>query len=413
MKFFFKRILFFIIVSSSLCAATEPPGENKAKAIKLAKSHREFAFSLYPLLNASDANLVFSPYSIATSLAMAYLGARGETASQMETTLHLDIDRKNIAKATSDLTQALSLKKNEDKAYQLNIANALWIDQGIFLLTDFRQAIEQQFKAKLGMLNFAQKTNALSTINDWTSEQTQGKITHLLSENDINELTRFVLTNAVYFQGMWMTPFNPQATHSAPFYPTPETTTAVKMMSQVLTTPYFENDLIQAVALPFIGTTKSDSKLALLILLPKSAENFSAMFQELPDSFEDWVSALQPQHVDLKLPQFQLSNRWDLNAPLQELGLQDAFDSEANFVGIDGMRDLFLNKAIHQTFFNLDENGVTASAATAISINAKSTRFPEPPAVMNIDHPFLFFIVDLNSLEMLFMGRVTERESLK
>ena len=375
---------------------------------ELTKDHREFALSLYPVLDVEDSNLVFSPYSIATCLSMVYVGARGETASQMEKALHLEIDRKTIAKTSSLLAQSLMLKKKEDNGYQLNIANALWIDQGIFLLADFRYAIEQQFKAKLGILNFTQSVNALSTINDWVSEQTQGKIVNLLAGNDINALTRLVLTNAVYFQGTWERPFDPKNTKNAPFHPKPDATMMVSMMSQVLFAPYYENELMQAIALPFIGMANGGNKLALVILLPKSADNFSNMFDELNASFDHWISTLEPQQVNLKIPKFTLSNRYDLNESLKQLGMEDAFDSDANFTGIDGMRDLFLNKVVHQAFFDFDENGVTAAAATAAAINATSAGPKETAFVMNVDHPFLFFIVDLNTQEMLFMGKIAK-----
>lgn len=379
----------------------------------LTQDHREFAFSLYQVLDTSDTNLLFSPYSIATSLCMVYVGARGDTASQMEKALHLEIDRKAVAKTSSALAQSLVLKKKEENSYQLNIANAIWVDQGTFLLADFRYMMEQQFKAKLGTLNFAQSENALSSINDWISQQTQGKIPHLLDPSDINELTRLALTNAMYFQGTWVQPFDPKATRNGQFHPTPDTATTVPMMPQVIFTPYYENELMQSVALPFVGMTNGGGQLALIIILPKSADNFSAVFQELSPSFESWISSLKYQRVDLKIPKFFLSNRFDLNEPLNQLGMQDAFDSDANFTGIDGMRDLFLNKVVHQAFFDLNENGVSAAAATAASMNVKSAEPQGPPTVMHVDHPFLFFIVDLNSHEMLLMGKIVEPDNAK
>jgi serpin B len=331
----------------------------------------------------------------------------------MAKTLHLEIDRKSIAKTSSELTQSFMLEKKEENAYQLNVANALWLDQGTFLLADFRYAIEEQFKAKLSLLNFAQPSNALASINNWVSQQTQEKIPQLLTEKDINPLTRLILTNALYFQGTWAQPFDQKITQNANFHPTPDTTSTVKMMAQTLSTPYYENELIQAVALPFIGMANSSGRLAFVILLPKSADNFSSMYQELSDSFESWISSMKYQRVELKIPKFNLANRYDLNEPLEALGMQDAFDSDANFIGIDGMRDLFLNKVIHQTFFDLDENGITAAASTAASMSLKSSLPQEPSISMNVDHPFLFFIVDLKSQEMLFMGKIAEPNLVK
>ncbi len=400
MKSFVFSVAFVCLASASLIADN---------VNKLSKAHREFAFSLYSQLDTSEQNLVFSPYSVASCLEMVYFGARGETALQMEKSLKLDMDRKSLPKASFALAQSLQLKRKEENAYQLNNANALWVDQRTFLLADFRYAIEEQFKAKLGIVNFSQTTNALATINSWVSEQTQNQIPALLNDKDIDALTRLILTNAVYFQGVWSHPFDSKQTKKAFFYPDPENTTSVMMMSQTLNAPYYENDMIQAIALPFIGTTNSGGRLALIIFMPKSADNFSSMLQEISNSYADWLSSFSQQRIDFKLPKFSLNNRYDLNVALQELGIHDAFESDANFIGIDGMRDLYLNKVVHQTFFDLDENGVTAAAATAASMSMKSSGAPqEPPIEMNVDHPFLFFIVDLNSQEMLFMGKMIQ-----
>jgi serpin B len=394
-------LLSILTLSSPLAA------DVAADATSLSNSHTQFAFSLYPNIETSDDNLVFSPYSIASCLSMVYVGARGDTETQMESALHLDIDRKAIAKAAFSLSQSMGLKGNEENGYQLNMANAVFVDQGTFLLSDFRYAIVEQFKAKLGILNFSQSANAVKAINNWIASQTQDKIKDLLSANDVNANTKLVLANAVYFQGKWTSPFNAKATQDWPFHPTAETTTTVKMMQQTFSTPYYENELMQALALPFVGTANSGGQLACVILLPKSADNFSIMVQELPDSFKEWVSSLKAQRISLKLPKFSLSSRFDLAEPLKHLGMEDAFDDDANFAGIDGMRNLIVSKVIHEAVFDLDENGVVAAAATTTSMGA--TGFPsEPPIAMTVDHPFLFFIVDLKSQEMLFMGKVAQ-----
>ena len=161
-------------------------------------------------------------------------------------------------------------------------------------------------------------------------------------------------------------------------------------------------------ALPCIGTSSSNSPLAFVLLLPKSAENFPMLLEELPDNFDNWLSSLSPQRIELTFPKFTLDARLPLRDPLEQLGMEDPFDSDANFTGIDGMRDLFLNKVVHQAFLTLDEQGVTAAAATAASLGMKSVLEKNPPIPLIADHPFLFFIVDLKSHEMLFMGKLTQ-----
>ncbi len=364
----------------------------------LVKDIAEFAFSLYPALDES--NLIFSPYSVATNLSMVYIGARGETETQMNQALHLSLNRKAIGKASFALSQSL-LPSNAKNSFQLNIANAIWVDQGIFLLSDFRYAIEKQFNAKLGMINFAETGQSLDTINHWVSSQTQDFIPHLLNAEDLNTETRLVLTNAAYLQGAWTSPFNPAKTIEAPFHSMSGPSNSTEMMQQTSTFPYYENDMIQAVALPFIG-----GNLSFVVFLPKSESNFLPLFDDLKESWSDWLSSMTSKRIALQLPKYTLNNRFDLKKPLEQLGMEDAFDSDANFVGIDGMRDLFLNKVLHEAYISVDENGVVAAAATAAPASVKGAN--AHPISMVVDHPFLFFIVDLKTHAMLFMGKIEE-----
>jgi serpin B len=379
---------------------------------QLSQDHTQFAFSLYPTVDSEDKNLVFSPYSISTCLSMVYLGARGDTEMQMQKALCLSVDRKNIAKASFSLNRSLLPAEGNNQSYTLSVANALWVDPGTFLLADFRYAVQQQFKAALTKINFSAPAEAVKTINDWTSRQTQGKIPELLSADDIDASTKLVLTNAVYFQGNWASPFNVKTTQDWPFHPTPDSSETVKMMHQTFFIPYYENDLLQAAAIPFIGKSNNGGDLAFVLVLPKSAENFNAMASELPQRFNQWLKLLTSQRVELKLPKFTIDTRLPLNDPLKQMGMEDAFDANANFAGIDGMRDLYLNKVVHQAFFALDESGVTAAAATAASMNMTAMPEKTPPVQLIADHPFLFFIVDLKSQEMLFMGKVSQPTTL-
>ena len=393
-----------LLTTALLATAAAPEAVSDLKELSL--DHSQFAFSLYSALDSSEESFVFSPFSISNCLSMVYLGARGETEAQMQEALHLTIDRKNIGKATEALNLSLQPVQNGGPSYTLKTANALWVDPDTFLLTEFRYPIEKQFKARLSKLNFSDPDQALLTINQWTSEQTDGKIPKLLMPDDITAATRLVLTNAIYFQGTWKNVFNPKATQDWPFHPTPETSITVKMMDQTGSLLYYENELMQAAALPFVGKSQGGGELAFYILLPKSAENLAIVEGALPEKFNLWLSSLAAQKVALKLPKFTLNTRVDLKPPLQSLGMEDPFDPGANFVGIDGLRDLFLNTAVHQAFFALDENGVTAAAATAAGMNMTSALEKTPPTSLIADHPFLFFLVDLNSKEVLFMGKI-------
>jgi|GEM_PF-1065690 len=372
---------------------------------QLIQSHTDFAFSLYPKIDSSDANLVFSPYSISSCLSMAYLGARDVTEQEMSQALKLDLSSKEIATPSAALNQMLMPTPNK-KSYDLTLANALWLDDRTYILGDYRYAIEKQFGAKIGNLSFAQPDAALATINKWVADKTNGHIQNLLTRSDITASTRLVMTNAAYFKGSFLKPFDPQMTQDAEFYPLTRTAEMVKMMEQSGYFPYVENELFQAIALPFCGVSKGKGQLALLVLLPKSAENFDVMLQAMPDALKETIQDLQGRKAHVKLPKFTLTKRYNLNNPLLQLGMKNPFTTQANFSGIDGLMNLYLNKVVHETFFALDENGVTAAAATGASMDITSA--PTEPAEFNADHPFLFFIVDLKSTEVLFIGKFTD-----
>ena len=147
--------------------------------------------------------------------------------------------------------------------------------------------------------------------------------------------------------------------------------------------------------------------MACVILLPKSAENLPLIEGLLQGKFQEWLGSLTPQLVDLQLPKFSISQRMNLNETLKKLGMEIPFTAQANFAGIDGKLDLYLDKVITETFFALDEAGVIAAAATAASIGVTALPPVTPSHSFIANHPFLFFIVDLNSSEVVIMGNFT------
>lgn len=362
---------------------------------QLSSYHTQFAFSLYSTVNSEgSANLIFSPYSITTCLEMLFIGARRETSDEIQQTLHLEFDRAQLQSLSSQLIQKL---KSTDT--QLDIANGMWLGSEFFVLTDYTHAIESTFQGKITRIDFTRPTLAAQTINQWILDKTQGKISNLIQESDLDETTRLILTNAVSFKGSWQTSFDPMLTAKHSFSNTPETSTSVLMMKQTGSFSYFENDLIQMVALPFKGS------LACAILLPKSQENLQVVETEIGNAFTEWLSGLQISQVMVQIPKFTATQRLDLNPILQTLGMNLPFTTQANFSGIDGKLDLYVSKVVHQAFFSLDEYGVTAAAATAASIGVKSTAPNASPISFIADHPFLYFILDLSTQEVLFMGK--------
>lgn len=369
----------------------------------LSEPASDFAFSFYQHLQPED-NAVFSPFSIYACLAMPYMGAEGNTRQELQNVLGLPPD--SIGRLLSSyLAKANSPPQNE-KGYQLQIASSLWTAYDIAILPRFRQTIETDFQAAVRNVNFANSQIATSAINSWISEHTQGKIPNLLSPSDVSASTKLVLANAIYFKGAWLKPFKPEQTQLSAFWTDDETCFDTPMMEQTAFFSYFETPAFQIVSLPFIGRTDVDAEMAFVAFLPKKGEKLPELTS---DSFAQHLSFLGPRKVHVTLPKFTLDEKIGLNSTLIAMGLKDAFTPfAADLSGINGSRDLYFSKALHQAFFSLDEAGVTAAAATAISINVTSAN-PQPVPIIefNADHPFLFFIVDLRTKIPLFMGKLT------
>lgn len=369
----------------------------------IGEDNNGFAFALYSQFEDSEANIAISPYGIFSNLALLYFGAQGDTAQQIKNALHLSATGDKFLAAFQKHQQGLM--KKAEFGYELSIANALFPHQGTHFLTAFKDLATQAFDAKLQSIDYEVPDSAVETINTWISEKTGGKINQLVSENEINKLTRLVVANAVYFQGNWVYPFDKG---QGVFYPESGLRENVDTLKLLRPIPYYETKDFQAVAFPFrrIGTLQPF--LECLLVLPKNNTSLSEIEKSLsPKQLDKILYSLEPAPVNAEVPKFCFSIKLELNDQLQKLGIKDAFNYGADFSKIDGMRDLFLNTVLHQTYFSFHEEGVTAAAATTSHLGLKSMPPPTEKAKDFIaDHPFLFFIVDYHSRAILFMGRV-------
>ena len=199
------------------------PSVAPADMATLSTGNSAFAFDLYQALRKKDGNLFYSPYSISLALAMTYAGARGETAQQMATTLHLTLPPERLHPAFDLLDLQLAqreqgAKGTDGKGFRLNIVNAIWGQQGYQFLPDFLDTLAENYGAGLRVLDFQKAAEpARVTINNWVDAQTEGKIKNLIPPGAIDAMTRLVLTNAIYFNAAWAQPFDKNATADGPF----------------------------------------------------------------------------------------------------------------------------------------------------------------------------------------------------
>ncbi len=361
-----------------------------------------FAFDLYGQLKEKPGNLFFSPYSISTCLALTFAGARGNTEKQMAKVLHFDGEPATVHAAFGELQSQLG-KAGNQKGIELSIANALWAQQGHPFLPAFLKTASTDYQARVKQADF--KTDAAGVtrqINNWVADKTNDKIKDILPPGLLNAQSSLVLANAIYFKGIWATPFIPRATSKQPFHLTADSQVESALMHQTEEMPYMENEAYQAVEIPYAG-----KQLALVIILPRAVDGCAKLESQLTADFLAEARAyMKPKKVELSLPKFEMNSGFALRDTLERMGMVDAFGS-ADFSGMDGMKDLFLSAVQHKAWVEVNEQGTEAAAATvAITKRSAIAKPIDPPVVFRADHPFIFLIRDTASGAVLFLGRL-------
>jgi len=387
---------------------TSPDVSTNEQAL-LVEGNSAFAFELYQKLveqlEGQEANLFYSPYSISLALAMTYAGASGETAQQMADTLQFLLEQASLHPAFNWLDAELA-KRGEGAAgkdgegFRLNIVNAIWGQKDYEFLPAFLDVLAENYGAGLRILDFITETEkSRLAINDWVSDQTEGRIEDLIPPGAIDALTRLVLTNAIYFNAAWEHPFDEKMTADGPFYLLEGGQVSVPMMKQTESFGYTEGEGYQALELQYDG-----GELSMVVFLPEAGQ------------FEDFEKTLNAQQVDaiisdlrhievaLTMPRFEFDSEFSLKDTLAGMGMPIAFSSSADFSGMTGMRELSISDVMHKAFVAVDEAGTEAAAATAVIVGL--TAVPEPTVEVTIDRPFIFLIRDIETGAILFVGRV-------
>ena len=393
-------------VQSNKARAAMAPAAN-ADLPALVTGNNAFAWDLYQKLAQQEGNLFYSPYSISLALAMTYAGARDATEEQMARTMHYTLPQDRLHPAFNNLDLTLAqrgqgAKGKDGQGFRLNIANALWGQQGYQFLPGFLDLLAQNYGAGLRLLDFARAPeDSRVTINKWVSDQTENKIKDLIAPGAIVPATRLVLTNAIYFNAAWADQFKPEETQDGPFNLLDGSKVTVPMMHQTASFGYAEGDGYQAVELPY-----DKNELSMVILLPQAGK-FQTFESTLDASHAaTLVQNLKYKRVALTMPKFKFDSSFTLADALQALGMRDAFTyGPANFSGMDGTRDLFIGQVVHKAFVAVDEQGTEAAAATAVIMTAGAA-MPEQPVAVTIDRPFVFLIRDIQTGAILFVGRV-------
>lgn len=361
-------------------------------------------------------NLVFSPYSIVEALAMTSMGAKGQTATQMEHVLNtlsltamassLNGFDRTLAAANRPVTNADGGKGN----VSLDTANAVWGQQGYPFERQYLEALATYFDTGVHTVNYkADVEAARRQINSWVAAQTKDRIKDLLGNGALDEQVRLVLTNALYLKAPWNKPFDKTSTEQSGFRRAAGADVLADFMSLSATLRYQRGDGWQSVTLPYAG-----EDLAMTIVLP-DARNLSGIAPLVNGNLlQQFLAGGADRQVDLRMPKFRLNAKTDLVKLLQELGMTDAFDaSKADFSGIAQPArtrepPLLISKVLHQANITVDEEGTEAAASTAVIAKPGAAAPSGPPIELTVDHPFLFVVQQVSTRAPLLIGQVTD-----
>ena len=334
---------------------------------------------------------------------MTYAGARGETEKQMSQTLCFSLNQNTFHENFNSLIN--EIEKDTLGVTKLSIVNSLWAQKNYKFLESFFNMVETHYNAILKNVDFkniAEREKARKELNNWVEQKTNDKIKELVKENDIDEDTRLILVNAIYFKSEWELTFKKSETKVKPFQLNSRDTVHIPIMNNTENLKYYENSDMQAVEIPY-----KDNKLSMLVFLPKKNDGIETMEKSLNKEFYSQIlKSLKVSNVDLSLPKFKTTLDFKLDIALKKMGMPFAFDGNADFSGMDGRKDLYIYHVLHQAYINVNESGTEAAAATAVIINDLSYHFPSSQVEFNANHPFIYLIKDNNTGSILFMGKI-------
>ena len=391
------RLTFMLLTLPALLPSPSSAARTDIGAV--VDGNTRFALRMYKEITTDAGNIFMSPHSIASAMAMTYMGASGNTKEQMSDVFGFDRDVQTTAGGFSELSDLIF-----DDSTQLYEANRLFGQEGYAFLRPFLEVLEDTFESPLESVDFTNKEVTLRQINSWVAEQTEEQIRDLVKSQDITALTRLVIVNALYFNGTWEYQFDSERTRDRDFHLSEDSQISVPTMQtqgrfktsrngnlkcDLITLPYTENDMVMTILKPEEGATLEEME-ALM-----DEDQFQRDLAEHSDNGNRLESILY-------MPKFQITHEQELNEPLKTLGMSAAFESdEADFTDIESSGELYISKVLHQAAVGVNEAGTEAAGATAAVISGRSS-----PATFRVDKPFAFVIQHQNSEEILFMGRV-------
>ena len=360
-----------------------------------------------------DKNIMISPFSICTAVAMLNAGTSGETKKQIDSAFGWSDSTDLSGQYKEFLTKVEGSEKDK---FTLSSNNRLYIDNTFTPLQSYSNELTTNFGAEVEAVNFSNGDNSATVeqINTWVEEKTNEKIKKLFS--DIDSGVRAILINTIYFKATWVDPFNQVITQDA-FYLDEEYAIKTDTMHLEVRLPYFENKDIELVKLPY--ASEGSQRVSMVIIKPKTRAGLSSLEKKIGYQFSEvssWMSSVEDTLLDLSMPKFQFKSGVDTlkEILMEDFQVLDVFDeNKADLSGVSSSEDLFVSFITHKSFISVNENGTEAAAATAIGSSTTSVEIEPIPREVLVNQPFMFLIYDETNEVVLFVGRMVHPDSEK
>ena len=400
-----KHIILALALITSLVSCQKPGGndnsDNTLKPLNLStrsagfiQKGEPFSFEFIDRINAEEeGEYIISPLSMQILLGMVLDGARGATADEICNVLGYgsgEID------AVNEFCQAMLQQLPElDKKTTLTMANAIFVDDGWPLLDSYKKTVGQYYDAEIANLDFSDNARSLKAINGWCSDHTNGLIPAILDQVDPNMLA--YLLNAMYFKSQWTDKFEKSATGDEKFMDESGKTSPVKMMKRTGEYCYYEDDVLQAVQLPY-----GNGAFSMTVFLPRAKQTVSDVIAALKKTNGHY--SMFPCEVDLWLPRFETKYHILLNDILSAMGMPSAFTGAADFKAMSDYAGR-LSFVQQDAVIKVDEEGSEAAVISSAGMEKATAAGPGSFVVFHADHPFLYLITESSTGAVLFAGR--------
>ena len=379
-----KKLMLYIAAIAAACGI-DSCGQHELPVAEGSKTG--FALSFFKevnkMSNPSD-NVVTSPYSAGAALSMLEEGAQGQTKAELDNALNGCLFSNQKLQGGDSVT--------------VKSANSLWLDSDFSVRNHYVSLLQKDYDALVETLRFSDPAT-VRAINNWCAENTEGKIDEIIDRLTPGDV--MVLLNALYFNAPWQDRFDPAMTSKADFLAV-SGLRKVDMLYRRGHYNYAEYQGCQMIELPYMGSTYS-----MYVVLPPQGMNIDALVPYLNENIYDQaMNMLAPLEVKFRMPKLKMETEMLLNDVLMGMGVKTAFTGAADFKGISEMGPLVLSQVKQKCYIDVSESGTEAAAVTSIQVRLTSVRPENDVKTMTVDRPYLFFIADRESDNILFAGKI-------